>query len=198
MNKSISRTILICFTYLGIISSSIAGEHLIQPKLGFINWTDNGPHRVRSNTFTFDNDISTASGFKYAYRLDNGFAFGGELYGYEKDYTHSNGNRGSADIGHFYATAEYYFNNDGSIKPFIGGGLGWAGIDFSGAIKHDTSGGSSVEFNAGVEFSINKRFSITVEGKYFTLDIDDDYYNNEEADIKSDGYGTFVGFTIKI
>ena len=198
MNKSLLRNILIFFTYVYIVSFSFAGEHLIQPKLGFINWKDNGTHRVRNNSFTFDNDTSIASGFKYAYRLDNGFAFGGELYGYEKDYTHSNGNRGSADIGHIYATAEYFFNNDSSIKPFIGIGLGGAGIDFSGAINHDTSGGSSAQFNAGVEFSINKRFSLSVEGKYFTLDIDDDYYNNEKADIKSDGYGIFVGFTIKI
>ena len=198
MIRFISRIFLISCALTLIISPSFAGEHLIQPKLGFINWTDNGTHRVRSNSFTFDNDTSVSSGFKYAYRLDNGFAFGGELYGYEKDYTHSNGNRGSADIAHFYATADYFFNNEGSIKPFLGIGLGWAGIDFSGAIKHETSGGSSAQFSAGVEFSINKRFSISVEGKYFTLDIDDDFYNNEEADIKSDGYGTFVGFTIKI
>ena len=145
MNKLSITTVLVLLAHTFLLTPALAGEHLLQPKLGLIDWTDNGPHSVKANTFNLDSDKSAALGFMYLYRLDNGFAFGGEMYHYKKDYTHSNGNAGEVDIGHFYGLAEYYFNNEGSIKPFVGIGLGGAGMDFSGEIKHNTSGGPSVK-----------------------------------------------------
>jgi len=168
----------------------------LQPKLGVADWSDDGTHSVKGNNFTFDSSHSTSLGFKYLYRLDNGFAFGDELFGYEKNYTHINGGTGQADIGQVYGLAEYYFNNDSFIKPYLGIGLGGAGIDFNGEINHVSSGKSSTIY-VGIEFTINDRFAMSTEFKYFNIDIDEEH-DNLKADIKSNGIAAFLGFVIKI
>lgn len=196
MNKLSLSALLVLVIQTLIVIPVLAGEHLLQPKLGIVDWTDDGTHSVKGNNFTFDSDKTGSSGFMYLYRIDNGFAFGGEVYGYTKDYTHSNGDTGEADVGHIYGLVEFYFNNDGAIKPFVGLGLGAAGIDFSGEINAD-AGGPSIQLKAGVEFSINERFSLSAEAKYFTIDIDEEI-DSQNADIKSKGYAAFIGFTIKL
>ena len=196
MNKLSLSALLVLVIQTLIVIPVLAGEHLLQPKLGIVDWTDDGTHSVKGNNFTFDSDKTGSSGFMYLYRIDNGFAFGGEVYGYTKDYTHSNGDTGDADVGHIYGLVEFYFNNDGAIKPFVGLGLGAAGVDFSGEINTDAAG-SSIQLKAGVEFSINERFSLSAEAKYFTIDIDEEI-DSQNADIKSKGYAAFIGFTIKI
>lgn len=190
------KTVTGLFLFSLITLSAYAGEHILQPKLGFVDWTDNGTHSVKGERFNLDGSASGSGGFQYVFRLDNGWAFGGELFGYTKDYTHTNGGTGEAEIGHIYGLAEYYFNNEGSFKPFVGVGLGSVGMEFSGEINHETSGGS-LQLKGGMEFGISDRFAITAEAKYFTVDIDEEI-NNQKADIKSNGYGLFAGFTIKI
>ncbi len=189
-------TLVVMFLNVLVTLPAMAGEHMLQPKLGIVDWSDSGPHSVKGNSFTLDSDASPSLGFMYLYRLDNGFAFGGEVFGYKKDFTHSNGNTGEADFGHVYGLAEYYFNNQGTVKPFVGIGLGSAGVTFTGAIDHDTRG-PSVQIKAGAEFEINERFAISAEAKYFAVDFDEEI-NNQKADIKSNGFGLFAGFTIKI
>lgn len=196
MNKVTRAAVSVLFINSILVIPALAGEHLLQPKVGLVDWTDNGSHSVKGNSFTLDSDKSPSLGFMYLYRLDNGFAFGGEVYNYTKDYTHSNGNTGEAKLSHAYGLAEYYFNNAGSIKPFIGIGLGGVGMKFDGEINHNTSG-PSVQLKGGVEFSFNERFSLTAEAKYFKVDINEEI-NNQAADIKSNGYAAFIGFTIKI
>lgn len=186
--------LILTFTLFGF--TVVAGEHILQPKLGFVDWSDNDNHRIKGNGFNLDSNSEFSGGFMYLYRLDNGFSFGAEHFSYVKDYTHTNGKTGEVDLTQAFLLAEYYFNNKGLTKPFIGFGLGWAWSDFDGPIEQKAYGPAS-QFKAGVEFVVNKRFSFSVEGKYFTLDIDEEI-NGESADVKSDGTAIFVGFSIKI
>jgi len=195
--KNLKYTIiLVCIGYVSIVFSAYAGEHIFQPKIGIVDWSDNNNHRIKGNTFNLNNSSDLSSGFMYLYRLDNGFAFGGEHFTYNKDYTHTNSNTGDVDLTQAYVLAEFYFNNNGTIKPFIGVGLGFAFSDFNGAIEQKAYGSSS-QLKAGVEFEINPRFSLSLEGKLFKVDIDEEI-NGENANVKSNGTGLFVGFSIKI
>ena len=192
--KLATALLVIIFTSFGF--HAFAGEHIFQPKLGVVDWSDNDNHRIKGNGFNLDSNSTFSGGFMYLYRLDNGFAFGAEHFSYTKDYTHTNGRTGEMDTTQAYLLAEYYFNNAGTTKPFIGFGLGAAWSDFDGEIEQKAYG-HSTQFKAGVEFEVNKRFSFSVEGKYFTLDIDEEI-NGERADVKSDGTALFIGFSIKI
>jgi len=196
MKNLILKSVLIFIFQLLYVFQVNAGEHVLQPKIGFADWNDNSNHSVKGNTFNLDSRVSASAGFMYLYRLDNGFGFGAEHYAYSKDFTHTNGSTGEMDTVHFYALAEYYFNNDGIVKPFLGVGVGGARAELTGAINQEAAG-FSAQIKGGVEFELSERFSIATEVKYFTIDIDEEI-TGEKSDIDSEGYGIFVGFSFKI
>ena len=89
-----TRSLFAIMLYFAIFTTALAGQNIIEPKLGVVNWADNNNQRIRNDTFNMDDNPSGAAGFMYLYRLDSGFAFGAEVFGYSKDYTHSNGSTG--------------------------------------------------------------------------------------------------------
>ena len=201
MNKhqvaySLGVVLLIFIFSIAIFSTAHAGQHIIEPKLGVVDWTDNNNQRIRNDTFNIDDNPTGSLGFMYLYRLDNGFSFGGEVFGYNRDYTRSDGRTGEVDTSHIYANAEYYFNNDKSVKPFVGFGLGSVGMEFTGVLKQETRG-PSLQLKGGVEFDLSEKLAIAAEAKYFTVDIDEDV-GGIAGKIESKGYALFVGLAIKL
>lgn len=207
MNKLQDNLIKHIFLFLVLSFSAVsvsAGEHVLIPKLGAIAIKDNTNHRVDNNSFDLEDDNVPGLGFSYLYKLDNGFAFGVDVFGYEKDIVTTVNNTGDANIGHVYAVAEKFFNNDGTVKPYIGIGLGAAAIGFdanvNGAIAddyNDTAYGFSYEFFAGVEVGITEKVGMMFEYKHFNIDIDDDI-GLRDISFESDGDALFVGVSIHI
>ena len=190
---------------LGISTATVsAGEHILIPKIGVVDIEEKTNHLVDSSSFDFDDDNTPSFGFSYLYKLENGFAFGVDLFSYEKDIVRTVNNRGDASITHIYAVAEKLFNNDGAVKPYIGLGLGTAVISFdanvNGAIADDYSdnaSGFSYEIFAGMEVEITETIGMIFEYKHFDIDINDDI-GLRDIDFESDGNAIFVGVSVHI
>ena len=202
-NHLIKYVILVSVLSFSALSAS-AGEHVLIPKFGLVDIKDNSSHLVDTNVFYFDDDNAASLGFSYLYKLDNGFAFGVEIFGYEKDIVTTVNNRGDANFGHVYGVAEKFFNNDGTVKPYIGLGLGYVGMGFDALIngniasdKSDRAYGFSYELLVGVEVDITESVGMMFEYKYFDIDINDDI-GLRDIDFESDGSALFVGISIHI
>ena len=192
--------LLIC----SINTTVSAGEHILIPKIGIIDWNDNSNHKVDNSTFDFDDKEVVSPGLSYLYKFNNGYSVGGEIYSYEKDIITTTNNSGNSNITQAYGIAEKFFNNDGAIKPFIGVGLGFASIKFDANINgeiaddyDDYATYLSYEFFAGVEFQFNERIGLMLEYKYFDLDIDDNI-SRKNINVKSNGDAFFVGVSIHL
>lgn len=207
MNKlqdNLIKQIFLFFVLSFVAVSVSAGEHVLIPKIGAIEIKDDTNHRVDNNSFDLEGGNVLGLGFSYLYKLDNGFAFGVDIFGYEKDIVTTVNNTGDANIGHVYAVAEEFFNNDGTVKPYIGIGLGAAAIGFdanvNGAIAddyNDTAYGFSYEFFAGVEVAITEKVGMMFEYKHFNIDIDDDI-GLRDISFESDGDALLLGVSIHI
>jgi len=181
-----------------------AGEHILIPKVGIVDRSDNTNLRANNDNFELEDDLVISPGFTYLYRLDNGFAFGAETFSYKNDIVTRANNDGDVTTSHLYAVVEKMFNIDGDIKPYVGVGLGFVSMKFNGHINGDVdddnfdfASGLSYELLAGTEFKITDRFGVTVEYKYFDYDINDDI-GNKDFNVESDGSALFVGFAIHI
>ena len=190
---------------LGIFTATVsAGEHILIPKFGVVDIKENTNHLVDSNSFDFDDDNAPSFGFSYLFKLENGFAFGVDLFGYERDIVTTVNNRGDASLSHVYAVAEKFFNNDGVVKPYLGLGLGSAIISFdanvNGAIADDYDDnaiGFSYEIFVGMEVEITESIGMIFEYKHFDIDINDDI-GLRDIDFESDGNAIFVGVSVHI
>lgn len=195
---------LVFVALLGYAHSVAAGEHVLIPKFGVVERDDHTNHRVDNNTFDFDDDRVASLGFTYLYRLDNGFAFGGEVFGYENEIISTANNDGDARTGHIYGVVEKYFNPQGSVQPFLGVGLGLVSVGFDANVNGDIpddfgdqATGLSYELFAGAEFKLSGNIGLRLEYKYFDFEVDDDI-DDRNIEIESDGHAIFVGVTIHI
>ena len=194
--------LFLVFSFTTSIAS--AGEHILIPKFGVVDIKENTNHLVDSNSFDFEDDNAFSVGFSYLYKLDNGFAFGADIFGYSKDIVRTTNNRGDASVAHIYAVAQKFFNNAGTVKPYIGLGLGSTVISFdanvNGAIEDgfgDSADGFSYEFFVGMEVEISEKVGMVFEYKHFDIDINDDI-GLRDIDFESDGNAIFIGVSIHI
>lgn len=206
MNKRQIILKLACLVsiFYGQITFAHAGEHILIPKFGAVERNDNTNHLVDNNAFDLDDDIVAAPGFTYLYKIDNGFAFGVEFFGYENEVIATPNNEGDATTGHIYGVVEKYFNTEGFVKPYIGVGAGLVSISFDANVKgeiaddfEDSATGLSYQLTAGVEFEIDKNIGIMVEYKYFNFNVDDDI-DDRNIEVESDGNGLFIGVAFHI
>jgi len=198
------KIIILLFLFNSNSAIVSAAEHILIPKFGVVERNDNTNHHVGNNSFDLDDDIVSAPGFTYLYKLDNGIAFGAEFFGYENEIISTANNDGDATTGHIYGIVEKLFNAEGTVKPFIGMGLGMVSINFDANINgeisddyEDNAVGLSYEIFAGAEFEINKDIGMTVEYKYFNFEVDDDI-DDRDIEVESDGHALFVGVAIHI
>lgn len=204
LQNNLLNSVLLLVVFGFLVATSSAGEHLVIPKFGAIEIKDTTNHTIDNNSFDLDNDNVHSLGFSYLYKLDNGFAFGVDLFGYEKDIVTTVNNSGDASIVQVYAVAQKFFHNDGTVKPYVGLGLGTAAIRFdaniNGAIAddhNDNAIGFSYEIFAGMEVEITETIGMIFEYKHFDIDISDDI-GLRDVDFESGGNALFMGVSIHI
>ncbi len=199
-----SKLTILLFVIFSHSAIATAGEHILIPKLGFVDRDENTNHLVDTNRFDIEDDIVVSTGFTYLYQLDNGFAFGAEVFGYKNDIVTTTDNHGDIITTHLYGVIEKIFNTKGEFKPFIGFGLGAATMIFNATINGeidddyvDFATGFSYEIFTGAEVKINDKIGLMVEYKYFDLDINDDI-GNKDINIETDGHAIFAGIAIHL
>jgi len=203
LKKSANQTVL--FGLLCLCTATVsAGEHILIPKFGMVKIKNNTNHLVDNNSFDFDDDNEAALGFSYLYQLDNGFSFGADVFGYEKNIITTANNNGDATIAHAYAVAQKFFYTSAPIKPYIGIGIGRAAIQFDANVNgriaddySDQASGFSYEIYAGFEIEISKRVGMMFEYKHFNIDVNDDI-GIRDINFESDGDAIFLGVSIHI
>jgi opacity protein-like surface antigen len=174
-----------------------AGQHLIVPTLGVTSWSDETGHLARGTTLNFEDDNSLTLGAKYLYMFDSGIALGGNAYFYGKDVLNPV-QADDAGVVHVHGLVEYIFTPGSDVMPFIGLGIGFSSIGFSGGVLDDeSSAGESYELNGGVIFKLSETIGIQLEYKYIDFDIDDDI-DGLNTEINTDAHSFLLGVSIHL
>jgi len=132
---------------------------------------------------------SMAYGLEGEWLLENGLAFGMELFGHNQDYTTTGLPAASGDVSvtNVFINAKKYFRPGAIAQPYLGAGIGAASTSFSGAIT-GSAGGAALQGMAGVAIRW-QQFGIYTEFKYARAEVED------AAGVKVDvsGTGLFAG-----
>ena len=164
----------ICLLFISLVSlPAHAGENILTPYIGLTKWSDTSDFTVRGTSLSFDDSAETTFGFRYLYMFDSGLAIGADFYLYRMDVVNPI-QADDAGVFHTHALVEYFFMPKESVSPFIGGGIGFSAIGFSGGVLDDDgSAGSSIELNAGVQFRVSQRVGIQLEYKYTNFNMNE-------------------------
>jgi len=139
---------------------------------------------------------SLAYGLEGEWRLENGFAFGMELFGHSQDYTTAGSTApGDMTVTSVFFNAKKYFRPSAVVQPYIGVGFGSATTDLSGAIT-GSAAGYALQGMAGVAFRW-RHVGIYTEFKYAhaeTEGTNTDTGLPEIVDVS--GTGLFVGMSV--
>lgn len=191
------RAIVSFIFILAAASPVSANENILMPMLGISNWSDTENHTARGTSISLNDSKETTLGFRYLYLLDSGFAIGADSYWYNKDVSTTT-EAHEVDVLHVHALIEYFLRPTGNVSPFFGAGLGVTGLEFSGVNLEDKStGGSSIELNAGALFRISKRLGMQVEYKLTLFDADDNI-DGLRTNIDTNAHSFLIGWTIHI
>ena len=139
-------------------------------------------------------NFSTANmayGLEGEWRLENGFAFGLELFGHTQDYTTGGVASGDMTVTNVFVNAKKYFRPGAIVQPYLGAGFGTASSSFSGAITGD-AGGFALQGMTGVAFRW-RHFGIYTELKYERAEVED--AAGETVDVS--GTGLFAGMSVQ-
>ncbi len=132
-----------------------------------------------------------AYGLEGEWRMETGFAFGMEVFGYSQDWT-TTGFAVSGDMAvtNVLCNAKNYFRPGATMQPYLGVGIGAASTSFSGAMTGSASG-AAVQGMAGIAFRW-QQIGIYTEFKYEHAEVED------EAGVKVDASGTglFAGMSV--
>lgn len=179
-------------------------------------------------------DFITGSSFNDRVAFDPGISFGGTA-GYDfgivrlegelsykhaeiKSITDQNGFRFRNVVGGIGATAMMFngffdLHNNSRIIPYLGGGIGFAGLYLSDTTGIDTSSGSAqriilygdsddavfaYQFGAGVEIDLNRFYSLDIGYRYFVTDratFDSDL--DISTSMKFESHNATLGFRFK-
>ena len=171
-------------------------QHHINIKTG--SFTLNKPDQTISDYYsstpiTFDDESSSVLGVGYEFEFNNGVSIGGEMVLYSNDYT-DGFSVGSADSALFMFNARKYFSPSDYIKPYIGIGIGVAGVDMTGPVWL-SGAGLATQFMAGVRFPF-QGFSALIEYKSVSAKPEDDYYYYYNSSVDISGKGLFGGVSV--
>lgn len=136
-----------------------------------------------------DDSASSVFGLELEWRQTSGLAFGLEYVQYENDVTRTGFSaRSTMETMAILGNIKKYFRPTSTVNPYIGAGIGAAGIDFSGNLITGSAGGLAAQAMTGVEFRWNK-VGLYTELKYLYAEAEDDF--NQTA--KGTGTGMFAG-----
>jgi len=134
---------------------------------------------------------STASGLEGEWRLENGFAFGMELFGHTQDYSTAGVPSGDVSVTNVFVNAKKYFRPGAIVQPYLGAGIGAASSSFSGAIT-GSAGGFALQGMTGIAFRW-QHFGIYTELKYTRAEVEDSA--GQAVDVS--GTGLFAGMSVQ-
>jgi opacity protein-like surface antigen len=141
---------------------------------------------------------TVAYGLEGEWRLENGFAFGLELFGHTQDYT-TTGSAESGDMAvtNVFLNAKKYFRPGALVQPYIGVGIGSATTTFSASpsitINDGASaGGFAMQGMTGIALRW-RHVGIYTELKYESAEIED--AAGEKVD--ASGTGLFAGVSVQ-
>ncbi len=139
---------------------------------------------------------SLAYGLEGEWRLENGFAFGGELFGHSQDYTTTGSTApGDMTVIAVFLNAKKYFRPGAVVQPYIGVGIGSATTDFSGAIT-GTAAGYALQGMTGVAFRW-RHVGIYTELKYAHAETEGTNTSTGLPEIvDASGIGLFAGMSV--
>jgi hypothetical protein len=134
---------------------------------------------------------STAYGLEGEWRLENGFAFGMEVFGHTQDYTTAGVPSGDVAVTNVFVNAKKYFRPGALVQPYLGAGLGAASTSFSGDIT-GSAGGFAIQGMAGIAFRW-QHVGIYTEFKYERAEVEDSA--GQAVDVS--GTGLFAGMSVQ-
>ena len=134
---------------------------------------------------------SMAYGLEGEWRLENGFAFGMELFGHTQDYTTAGVPSGDLAVTNVFFNAKKYFRPGAIVQPYLGAGIGAASTSFSGAIT-GSAGGFALQGMTGIAFRW-RQFGIYTEFKYERAEVEDAAGETVDAS----GTGLFAGMSVQ-
>lgn len=139
---------------------------------------------------------SLAYGLEGEWRLENGFAFGAELFGHSQDYTTAGSTApGDMTVTNVFFNAKKYFRPDAVVQPYIGVGFGSATTDLSGAIT-GSAAGYALQGMAGVAFRW-RHVGIYTEFKYAHAETEGTNASTGLPEIVDvSGTGLFAGMSV--
>lgn len=178
-------------------SPVFADEHVLTPLIGYSKWTDSTGHTARGSEISFRDNNRLTTGFRYLYLLDNNFAVGGNIYGYELNTTTAD-QADDAGVAHLHALIEYFFTSKESSSFFVGAGYGVSAIGFTGGnLNEKATAGNSFELNTGVLYRITDVIGITLEYKFTYFKMEEDI-DSQPSNIDSSVHSLLMGLTIHI
>lgn len=140
----------------------------------------------------FDDSASGVFGIELEWRMAGGTGFGLELVRYGNDWSSGIGTRGDNDTTGLLFNAKKYFDVSPSVHPYVGAGIGFAGIDFDGPGGSASGSDLALQAMAGIDFRVGEKLGIYTEVKYLTSEPEDDFGDNVDVT----GTGFFVGLSV--
>lgn len=92
------------------------------------------------------------------------------------------------------ANAWYDFNPGGTWHPYVGGGVGYADVEFEAGPVSASDSGLAYQFAAGLGFDINPTTRINAEYRYFSVPDIELTYMGEDLGLEYDLSEFIVGF----
>ena len=140
-------------------------------------------------------------GLEYEWDMHKGLILSGEYLYFENLYTASNtpDTQGTISTTLMSASIKQYFNRQGSFRPFIGIGHGWAQVEFTGPLAGELTGFFTVA-RAGVLYQFGR---VGVMFEYLYLKdhgIEPDNYGPGQVydSYNMDGHAIMLGLRIGI
>lgn len=158
---------------------------------------------LSSGTFTMSNGSQVVGGFQSSYntasksplnvqlerRNKTGLSFGGEIYSYSNDIATTGGAPDAKqDTRLLLANAKYYFPTTGSLRPFVGAGIGYASTSYSGNLTGSATG-LAYQGLAGAELRFN-RMGLYLQYKYLAATVG----SSEKLEVGGSGILAGIGF----
>ncbi|BAU49472.1 hypothetical protein SVA_2924 [Sulfurifustis variabilis] len=168
-------------------------------------FADGGVIIIKTGTFTlseesqsisgislaFDDSASGVFGIELEWRMAGGTGLGVELVRYVNDWDPVFG-KGDNDTTALLFNAKKYFAVSPTVQPYVGAGIGFAGVDFEGPGGSASASDLALQAVAGIDFRLGEKFGVYTEAKYLTSEPEDDEGDNVDVT----GTGFFLGLTI--
>jgi len=143
-----------------------------------------------SEQFTIDTTSTQSIAIGMEWLLDYKWMVGFELYKMNHDWKSSTGITGEMNSNLIVFSGKYLFMR-GSVRPYIGAGLGFTYVDFNAGDSFDPELGFGGHLGAGVLFNFGW-LAAYAEARYF------DVFNSEIFGFSPSGSGIYGGLRFQL